>query len=105
MAINLPGLLGNKTIADPLQTARVKHWVKESFALADDIVVMVTELQCTEEGCPPLETVIAILASPSQPRQFKLHKPLAEILATDIQTLVHSFNHHHSTTIIEETTL
>lgn len=29
----------------------------------------------------------------------------AKVSATDIQTLVHSFNHHHSTTIIEETTL
>jgi len=89
--------LGNKTSADPRQAAQIKSWVKESFSLAEDIVVMVTELQCTEEGCPPLETVIAIFDTsgdaPGQPRQFKLHKPLAEVAASDIQTLVHSSNH------------
>lgn len=85
--------LGNKTSINPQQASQVKRWVSESFALAEDIVVMVTELQCTEEGCPPLETVIAILDAPGQPRQFKLHKALAEVAASDIQNLIHSTNY------------
>ena len=44
-------------------------------------------LQCTEEGCPPIETVIAIMETPGKPRQYKIHKPLAEVKQTDIVSL------------------
>ncbi len=47
------------------------------------VTVMVTELRCTEPGCPALETVIAILDTPGQPRQHKLQKPLADVTISD----------------------
>ncbi|MBL8211844.1 MAG: hypothetical protein JNK87_14095 [Bryobacterales bacterium] len=68
-------------------TGRVKQWVREAFALNDEAVVMVTELRCTEPGCPPLETVIAILEGPGRKRQFKLHKAVAEIAREDVRLL------------------
>lgn len=36
-------------------TANVKRWVRELFIVSDDATVMVTELRCSEPGCPPLE--------------------------------------------------
>lgn len=47
---------------------------------------MVTELRCSEPGCPLLETVIAIL-SESGNRQYKLHKPIAEVGEDDVRDL------------------
>ena len=79
--------LNAKPKADPQQTAQIKAWVEHAFALPADTTVLVTELQCTEEGCPPLETVLAILATPGQPQQYKLHKAMAEVTVTDIQAL------------------
>ena len=67
--------------SDPQQLAQVKSWVSEVFDLSEDISVMITQLQCTEEGCPPIETVIAIMETPGKPRQYKIHKPLAEVEA------------------------
>ncbi len=64
----------------------IKAWVAEEFRLNEDSTVMVTELHCTEPGCPPLETVIAILCG-AERRQFKLHKSAAEVARTDIQGL------------------
>lgn len=72
---------------DPAHLAAVKGWVAEALALPDDVTVMVTELRCTEPGCPPLETVVAVLRSGQPPAQRKLHKATAEITADDIRRL------------------
>ena len=87
--------LGTKPKIDPAQASRIKDWVQRTFALSADVAVLVTELQCTEEGCPPLETVIAILDTPGKPRPFKLHKPMAEVTAADIRGLLHTSDHQH----------
>jgi hypothetical protein len=95
MNINFGGPLGQRSKNDPQVIARVKNWVAASFALAEDVTVMVTELRCTEEGCPPIETVIAILDTPGSPRQYKAYKPLAEITAEDIAAVASGTSAHH----------
>ena len=47
---------------DPRAVADVKRWAAEVFRLPESASVLVTELRCGEPGCPPLETVIAILS-------------------------------------------
>ena len=79
--------LNPQTESDPQQLVEVKSWVSEAFDLSEDVSVMITQLQCTEEGCPPIETVIAIMDTPGKPRQYKIHKPLAEVNQTDIVRL------------------
>jgi hypothetical protein len=59
--------------------ARIKTWVRSQFGLPDDAVVMVSELRCGEPGCPPLETVIAILQAGAPPRQARIHAALADV--------------------------
>ena len=73
--------------SDPRQLGQVKSWVSQAFNLSEDVSVMITQLQCTEEGCPPVETVIAIMETPGKPQQYKIHKPLAEVKQTDIVSL------------------
>jgi hypothetical protein len=69
---------------DPAKIAAIKEWAVEVFRLPAEASVMVTELRCTEPGCPPLETVIAILDQPGQPRQFKIHKAIADVAFADV---------------------
>lgn len=64
----------------------IKAWVEEEFQLNEDCTLMVSELRCAEPGCPPLETVIAILHG-AERRQFKLHKSAAEVTRRDIHRL------------------
>ncbi len=85
--INLPG---TRPKNERNQVVQIKQWVFDTFELTEDMSVMVTELQCTEEGCPPLETVIAILEGPGQTRQYKLHKALAEVTLSDVAALAKS---------------
>jgi hypothetical protein len=71
---------------DPERTSQIQAWVRDRLNLGEDAVVMVSELRCSEPGCPPLETLVAVLEGPGQRRQFKLHKPIAEITAGDIES-------------------
>ena len=70
--------------ADSKQLVEIKEWAAEVFHLGADVSVMVTEVRCTEVGCPPLETVIAILDVPGKPRQFKIHKAVADVTFADV---------------------
>ncbi len=54
--INLPG---TRLKNEHNQVMQIKQWVLKTFELTEDTPVLVTELRCIEEGCPPLETVIA----------------------------------------------
>ncbi|MEM9563530.1 MAG: hypothetical protein AAGA93_12975 [Actinomycetota bacterium] len=68
---------------DPEAVARVRAWVRSEIE-DDETTVLVTELACTEPGCPPLETVIGLLSDGGQV-QHKLHKPLADVTKADIE--------------------
>ena len=66
---------------------RVRH-IKEALcaalSLPDDTTVTVTELACLEEGCAPIETVVALLRPDAPPLQHKLHKPTDAVDAEDL---------------------
>jgi hypothetical protein len=55
--------------------------------LLPETAILVTELHCTEPGCPPLETVIAVMDVPGKPRQFKVHKAIADLTLADVQQM------------------
>lgn len=67
---------------------QIRRWVKDCLHIEEETIVMVSELRCSESGCPPLETLIAILDGPGQTRQFKFHKTIAEITANDIDLAI-----------------
>ena len=51
----------------------------------ESTTVMVTELACSEPGCPPLETVIAVLRGKNDRVTWKLHKALTLVSASDVR--------------------
>ena len=59
------------------QAAHIAQLVRTILKLPDDVAVTVQQLTCREPGCPPVETVIAVLAAP--PRRWTLHHPLSAI--------------------------
>jgi hypothetical protein len=66
---------------------KIKAQVTSQLGLAEDAIVMVTELACLEEDCPPVETIIAVFQPAMQKFQFKFHRSMAEITAQDIQEM------------------
>jgi len=72
---------------DARQVSAIKGWAREAFGLGDDVTVLVSELTCTEPGCPPLETVVALLRGPGDQAQHKLYKGVAEVTRDDLVAL------------------
>jgi hypothetical protein len=74
--------------SSPERAARVrtlKEWTREALNLPEDAVILATELRCTEPGCPPLETVVAVMRVGDDRQQFKIHKPISDVVYEDIE--------------------
>ena len=67
---------------NPAALQQLKTWVYELLKLDPDVSISVSQLQCKESGCPPIETVITILSQPAQ--HYKIHKALDDIEEVDL---------------------
>ncbi len=75
-----PGLPGPSP-----QLRELKETVRTLLGLDDDTAVMVRQLTCTEPGCPPLETVVALLPMEGEARRWTLHRPADQITEDDLR--------------------
>jgi hypothetical protein len=71
----------------PARTSELKETVRRLLGLTDDTTVLVQQLACTEPGCPPLETVVAVLPADSPARRWTLHCPTDQVTEHDLRTL------------------
>ncbi len=67
--------------------SRVREWAEARFEPREDDVVMVTEVACGQPGCPPFETLIALMRPGRAPIKFKLFKALAGVSEQDVSRL------------------
>ena len=72
----------------------LKATARTLFEAGEDDAVVVNELQCTEPGCPPIETVVALLRAWSEPRQVKVHKPAVEVTEDDLRAAIQGGHEH-----------
>jgi len=63
---------------------RVKAWTRERFQLPGDAAIMVAEVSCGLPGCPPLETAVVFWTGADTRHQFKVFKPVAEVVEDDL---------------------
>jgi nitrate reductase molybdenum cofactor assembly chaperone NarJ/NarW len=75
--------LTKKSSGIPAEQERVRTWTREHFNLADGETIMVSELPCSEPNCPPVETHLVFWTQAGR-HQFKVFKPLAEVLPDDL---------------------
>lgn len=73
--------------SDAAAVRRVKALVAARLDLPDTTTLAVAELRCHEPGCPPVETVVTARGTNGRIRDWFLHKPLAEIVAADVERL------------------
>lgn len=65
-------------------TERVRNWTRERFLLQMDETILVTELACSVSGCPPLETIVAFWTMDGRRHQFKVFKPVDQVMPEDL---------------------
>lgn len=64
--------------------ARVQDLTRLRFGLPQEAPVLVSQLSCSNEGCPPLQTVVAFWTDTGERHHFKVSKPIAAIGDDDI---------------------
>jgi hypothetical protein len=77
------------------KTRLVKQWVRDGLALPPDVTIMVSELACSEPGCPPVETVIALIYERGEHRQLKIHRALGDVSRADVEATLQGEAHGH----------
>lgn len=79
----------------------IKSWAIHTLRLHSDVNLLVTELRCTEPGCPPLETVIAVLHPDGTKKQYKIDHAIDDLTQSIVMAtlLTHSnegeYSHEH----------
>jgi hypothetical protein len=74
-----------KKSPDRLDAAsQVKRWTRERFGLNNDTTILVSELESTIPGFPPLHTVIAFWTAERKHYHFRVFKPLEEVAEQDV---------------------
>jgi hypothetical protein len=63
---------------------RIKQWTRERFRLAHDTTILVSEIACGLPGCPPRETVVAFWTGSDKRHQFRIFKPLEQVVEDDL---------------------
>ena len=64
--------------------AEIKSWTKAALLLDDDAVISVSELACSQPGCPPRQIVVLIFSDTAPARKFTVHKALLDTTEADI---------------------
>jgi hypothetical protein len=72
------------------RTLEIKSRISDLLELSQDATVMVTELNCQDEDCPEVETVIAIFRPGRQKVQGTLHSGIDEITDEEIERFCRS---------------
>ena len=49
---------------------RIRDWTRARFGLDGDATLLVTEVACSQPGCPPLETVVAFWTEGNRRHHF-----------------------------------
>jgi hypothetical protein len=84
---NIAVLNASKKSGSSALTRQIKDWVRDFASVPEDIAILVTELTCTEPGCPPLETIVALLGPNGVKHQQKIHLAIEQITQAEAEKL------------------
>lgn len=71
---------------DSLKLQQIKEWVSDGLALDASTVISISQLQCNEPCCPPVETVIAVMTQPTQ--AYKIAKAASDVTHGDVENAI-----------------
>ncbi|MFN5922996.1 MAG: hypothetical protein ACK6BN_16045 [Pseudanabaena sp.] len=75
-------LFPKKPAVSAEQSQQVKDWLYEILRIDHQTVISLSQLQCQDSGCPPMQTAIAIMTSPH--RIIRIHKAISDITHADV---------------------
>jgi G3E family GTPase len=72
----------------PHRLEQIRYWLRQNFAYAPEIPIVIKEVPCGKPGCPPIETAIIVVLRNEPPQLFKLQKAIDEITFDHIYDLM-----------------
>jgi G3E family GTPase len=72
----------------PYTLDQIRYWMRQNFNFSKDIPILIKEVPCIKERCPPIETAIIAIEPNAPPRAFKVQKPINEITFDHIYNLI-----------------
>ncbi|OKH80531.1 hypothetical protein EB73_32475 [Mycobacterium sp. SWH-M3] len=102
--VSMPGLVnpGGSTRSTAVPKATREHIdnlktaVRSALGIPDHTTVLVQQLACTEPGCPPVETVVAVLSTPRTVWKLPSATPDLTIAALRRAIEEHPEGHDHA---------
>ena len=67
---------------------QIRYWMRQNFNLANDVPIVIKEVPCIKEACPPIETSIMVIEKNAPPRAFKVQRPINEITFDHVYNLI-----------------
>ncbi len=72
----------------PYRLEQIRYWLRQNFAYAPEIPIVIKEVPCGKPGCPPVETAIIVILRNEPPQLFKVQKTIDEITFDHIYDLM-----------------
>jgi Cobalamin synthesis protein cobW C-terminal domain/CobW/HypB/UreG, nucleotide-binding domain len=72
----------------PYTLDQIRYWMRQNFNFPKEVPIVIKEVPCVKEKCPPIETSIMALEKNAPPRAFKVQKPINEITFDHIYDLI-----------------
>lgn len=72
----------------PYTLDQIRYWMRQNFNFGKDVPILIKEVPCIKEKCPPIETAILAMEPNAPPRAFKVQKPINEITFDHIYDLI-----------------
>ena len=72
----------------PYTLEQIRYWVRRNFNFPKEVPIVIKEVPCVKDKCPPIETSIMAMVKNAPPRAFKVQKPINEITCDHIYDLI-----------------
>jgi G3E family GTPase len=72
----------------PYTLEQIRYWMRQNFNFPKEVPIVIKEVPCVKDRCPPIETSIMAMVKNAPPRAFKVQKPINEITFDHIYDLI-----------------
>ena len=72
----------------PYTLEQIRYWMRQNFSFPKEVPIIIKEVPCVKDKCPPIETAIMAMEKNAPPRAFKIQKPINEITFDHVYNLI-----------------
>lgn len=83
-----PDPFGRNVEISPLTLDQIRYWMRQNFDFPKNVPIVIKEVPCVKERCPPIETAIVAVLKNEPPRYFRIQRTINEITFDHVYDLI-----------------